>query len=94
MGHRAGSPRGLDGTPFIKRELSDSLLFGVKTVKRTVGHGLRLGLGKVLSGEYIDERWFQSDDEDALEALGLAREEVFPFDWSYEVRVANDVYRQ
>ena len=43
---------------------------------------------------YVDDRWFQSDDADALDALGLGRNDVFPFDWSYAVPVENDVYHQ
>jgi hypothetical protein len=43
---------------------------------------------------YVGDRWFHSDDADALDALGLSRDEVFPFDWSYALPVANDVYHQ
>jgi len=43
---------------------------------------------------FIDDSWYASDDGDVLNALGLPREEVFPFDWQYSIPVENDVYHQ
>lgn len=43
---------------------------------------------------YIDDCWFHSDDDDALDALGLTQSEVFPFDWSYDVPGENDIYHE
>ena len=42
----------------------------------------------------INDRWFNSDDPDLLEALGFSTEQAFPFDWSYSIPVVDDIYHK
>ncbi|MBW2410090.1 MAG: hypothetical protein JRF72_09860 [Deltaproteobacteria bacterium] len=56
---------------------------------------IRAGGGEQLSIKIrINDRWFESDDPDFLEAAGLSRDQVFPIDWSYSIPVANDIYHK
>lgn len=41
---------------------------------------------------YITDCWFRSDDPDAIDALELPKDQVFPFDWSYAIPVSNDPF--
>lgn len=43
---------------------------------------------------WIEGKWRTPSDGDALAALGLRRDEVFPFDWRYAVPVENDAYHK
>ena len=40
----------------------------------------------------LEAGWFESTDEAALEAAGLTRGEVFPFDWRLAVPLQRDVF--
>ena len=41
---------------------------------------------------YASDTWVQSDDPRALELLGTDKSGAFPFDWSYAIPVANDIF--
>lgn len=43
---------------------------------------------------FLDSTWYKPNDADALAALGLSRQEAFPFDWRYAVPVENDSYHR
>jgi hypothetical protein len=40
----------------------------------------------------INGAWYSSSDGEAVKALERNRDEIFPFDWRYDVPVENDVY--
>ena len=66
----------------------------------TLASGKRLGsvfrvdsdAGGSLATVYwkINDMWFRHDDTAALEALGLVKNDVFPFDWSFAVPLEED----
>lgn len=39
----------------------------------------------------VNGQWHSHDDADTLTALGMAKDEVFPFDWSLAVSLEEDV---
>jgi hypothetical protein len=41
---------------------------------------------------WIEGRWFEQDSPDALPTIGLPRDAVFPYDWTYAVPLAEDIY--
>lgn len=41
---------------------------------------------------WIDGNWYEHEDEDVPEALGLSRDEVFPFDWRFAVPLEKDIF--
>ena len=41
---------------------------------------------------YVHTTWVQSDDPRALELLATNKAGAFPFDWSYAIPVANDIF--
>jgi hypothetical protein len=41
---------------------------------------------------FVDGRWIQSTDDAALHALGLERNQVFPFDWRFAVPFECDFF--
>ena len=41
---------------------------------------------------HVHDTWVQSDDPRALDLLAADRSAVFPFDWSYAIPVANDIF--
>ena len=41
---------------------------------------------------WIEGRWYEQQDEAALRALGLMREDAFPYDWKYHVPLTEDIY--
>ena len=41
---------------------------------------------------YIADCWYRSDDPNAIDALCLAKDQVFPFDWNYAIPVTKDAY--
>lgn len=38
----------------------------------------------------INGGWHMHEEESALNALGLAKDDVFPFDWSYSIELEED----
>jgi hypothetical protein len=40
----------------------------------------------------VQKTWLASDDPRLPERLGVPRDEIFPFDWSYRIPVANDIF--
>lgn len=49
--------------------------------------------GSVLSVYWwINGRWYDQNDIDTIEALGLARSEIFPYDWKYHIPLSVDIY--
>lgn len=40
----------------------------------------------------IADRWYQHDDPDAWENLELAKNDVFPFDWSLAAPLEEDIF--
>ncbi len=40
----------------------------------------------------IEGQWYHHDDTDALTSLGMTKNEVFPFDWSFAVPLEHDVF--
>lgn len=43
---------------------------------------------------WIGNAWYQHDDGDALAAIGLPKDDVFPFDWQYDVPLEEDIFHQ
>lgn len=41
---------------------------------------------------WIGGKWYKHDDEGALFAMGLTREEVFPLDWRFTVPLEVDIF--
>ena len=41
---------------------------------------------------WIGGNWYEHDDADALTALGLSRDQVFPFDWRFCVALEEDIF--
>lgn len=41
---------------------------------------------------WINEQWYEHDDDESLSALGLPKEEVFPFDWRFAVPLQHDTF--
>ncbi|UUO04530.1 hypothetical protein M4951_14135 [Blastopirellula sp. J2-11] len=41
---------------------------------------------------WIDGTWYKHEDADALIALGLSKDEVFPFDWRFAIRLEEDIF--
>lgn len=41
---------------------------------------------------WINETWYKHDDEGAVSALGLSKEEIFPFDWRFTVPLEEDIF--
>lgn len=41
---------------------------------------------------WIDGKWYKHEDADALSALGLSKDEVFPFDWRFAIPLEEDIF--
>jgi hypothetical protein len=41
---------------------------------------------------WIDGGWIASDDNNAMSALSLSKEDVFPFDWRFPVPLQEDIF--
>jgi len=41
---------------------------------------------------WINGKWYKHEDGDALSALGLSKEEVFPYDWRFTVPLEEDIF--
>jgi hypothetical protein len=41
---------------------------------------------------WIDGEWYSHEDADALSALGLSKEGVFPFDWRFDIPLEDDIF--
>ncbi len=50
--------------------------------------GTLLGAWWRIAGQWVDHQ-----DPALAEALGLTRDEIFPFDWRYAVPLSDDIYR-
>ena len=41
---------------------------------------------------WIDGKWYRHEDQDALTALSLSKDDVFPFDWRFAVALEEDMF--
>ena len=41
---------------------------------------------------FVDEHWYEHQDADVYEKLGVAKDSAFPFDWNYRVELERDIY--
>jgi hypothetical protein len=41
---------------------------------------------------FIDSNWYEHQDADAYARLGVSRDDVFPFDWTYGIPLDRGVY--
>ncbi len=41
---------------------------------------------------WISGKWYKHEDDDALVALGLLKEEAFPFDWRFTTPLEEDIF--
>ena len=42
----------------------------------------------------IDDKWYRQDDLETLAVLGIKKEDVFPYDWSFAIPLEEDIFHQ
>ena len=43
---------------------------------------------------WIDGMWYAQEDVDAINAIGVSRDQIFPFDWAYDVPLEEDIFHE